>query len=219
MELIKILRKYKKKSIKEILLSIYNSVKYKSYECYKLPIVTNGICKIRKHKSGKLIIKKRLRLNGEISALCKNKSSITIRKDAELVINGVVDLGAGTNLVVNEGAIISIGDKSYIAGDSKIYSNKSINIGSNCALSWGMTIIDTDFYKAIDTTAKNNIICESINIGNHVWIGCNVTILKGVNIGDNSIIAAGSIVNKDIPKNCLVGGNPAKIIKKDINWE
>ncbi len=81
-----------------------------------------------------------------------------------------------------------------------------------------MTIIDTDFHRIIDSTLKNNIICESINIGNHVWIGCNVTILKGVNIGDNSIIAAGSIVNKDVPKNCLAGGNPARIIKKDISW-
>lgn len=218
MELIKILSKYKNKNIKEVLLSVYNSIKYKSCEFYKLPIVTNGICKIKKDKSGKLIIKKRLRLNGEISALCKNKSSIDIRRDAKLTIDGVVDLGAGTNIVVNEIATISIGNNTYIAGDSKIYANKSINIGNDCALSWGLTIIDSDFHSIIYNTVKNNVVCEPINIGNHVWVGCNVTILKGVNIGDNSIIAAGSIVNKDVPKNCLVAGNPARIIKQDISW-
>ena len=50
-------------------------------------------------------------------------------------------------------------------------------------------------------------------IGNNVWIGMRSIVLKGVTIGNNSIIAAGSIVTKDVPSNCLVGGNPAKFIK------
>lgn len=119
---------------------------------------------------------------------------------------------------MNKRATISIGNNSYIAGDSKIYANKSISIVNDCALSWGTTIIDSDFHRIIDSTLKNSSICESVNIGNHVWIGCNVTILKGVNTGDNSVIASGSIVNKDVPENCLAGGNPARIIKKDIIW-
>jgi len=51
-------------------------------------------------------------------------------------------------------------------------------------------------------------------IGKNVWIGANVTILKDVNIGDNSIIGAGAVVTKDIPSNVIVGGVPAKIIKE-----
>ncbi|MDO8610502.1 MAG: DapH/DapD/GlmU-related protein [bacterium] len=53
-----------------------------------------------------------------------------------------------------------------------------------------------------------------MHIGKNVWITTRCTILPGVTIGDNSIIAAGSVVTKDIPPNCLAGGNPAKIIKK-----
>ena len=52
-----------------------------------------------------------------------------------------------------------------------------------------------------------------------MWIGTNSIILKGVIIGDNSIIAAGSIVTKNVPENSLVAGNPAKIIKQNIKWE
>ena len=53
-----------------------------------------------------------------------------------------------------------------------------------------------------------------IKIGNNVWIGGNVCVLPGVTIGDNVVIGAGSVVTKDIPANCLVAGNPGKIIKR-----
>jgi acetyltransferase-like isoleucine patch superfamily enzyme len=59
---------------------------------------------------------------------------------------------------------------------------------------------------------------EPIKIGNHVWIGMNSTILKGVTLGDNSIVAAGSVVTKSFPNNVLIAGVPAKIIKENINW-
>lgn len=55
---------------------------------------------------------------------------------------------------------------------------------------------------------------KPIKIGNNVWIGGNVCVLPGVTIGDNVVIGAGSVVTKDIPANCLVAGNPGKIIKK-----
>lgn len=55
---------------------------------------------------------------------------------------------------------------------------------------------------------------KDIEIGTGTWIGANSTILPGVRIGEGCVIAAGSMVNKDVPDNCLVGGVPAKIIKK-----
>lgn len=57
---------------------------------------------------------------------------------------------------------------------------------------------------------------KGINIGKNCWIGSNVTVLDGVTIGDNCVIAAGAVVNKDIPDNCVAGGIPAKEIKKII---
>ena len=55
-------------------------------------------------------------------------------------------------------------------------------------------------------------------IGSHVWIGCNVLILKGVTVGDGAVIAAGSVVTKDVPAASLVGGNPARILKENVTW-
>jgi acetyltransferase-like isoleucine patch superfamily enzyme len=59
---------------------------------------------------------------------------------------------------------------------------------------------------------------QPIIIGNHVWVGMNATILKGVTIGDGAIIAAGSIVTKDVKANTLVGGVPARILKENVEW-
>lgn len=61
---------------------------------------------------------------------------------------------------------------------------------------------------------------HDVNIGNHVWIGHGVKILKGVSVLDNSIIATGAIcTNKQFPENCILGGIPAKIIKSGITWK
>ena len=59
---------------------------------------------------------------------------------------------------------------------------------------------------------------NSVRIGNHVWLGMRAIILKGVNIEDNSIVAAGSIVTKDVKANTIVSGNPVKQIKENIYW-
>lgn len=59
---------------------------------------------------------------------------------------------------------------------------------------------------------------KPVKIGNHVWIGTRVTILKGVNIGDGAVIAAGSVITKDIPAGSLAAGVPAKIIRDKVIW-
>ena len=64
---------------------------------------------------------------------------------------------------------------------------------------------------------ENKEFGKPVRIGDHVWIGGNVTILPGVSIGDHSIIGAGSVVTKDIPANVIAVGNPCKVIKDQKN--
>ena len=84
----------------------------------------------------------------------------------------------------------------------------NVFIGPNCA-----------FYTPehpINTDERNSGLeyAYPIKVGNNVWFGGNVTVLSGVKIGDNAVIGAGSVVTKDIPKNCVAAGNPCKVIKK-----
>ena len=60
-------------------------------------------------------------------------------------------------------------------------------------------------------------ICKPVHIGNNVWMGGNVTILPGVTIGNNAIIAAGAVVTRDVPDNCMAGGVPAQVIREIEN--
>ena len=60
---------------------------------------------------------------------------------------------------------------------------------------------------------------RDIRLGEHVWIGQNATILKGVSIGNNSIVAFGTVVTKDVPANAIVAGVPSKVVKTGITWD
>ena len=83
----------------------------------------------------------------------------------------------------------------------------------------GVKIYDTDYHKILDR--DGNVLNEDkdIIINNHVWIGVNAIILKGVTIGEGSIVAAGAVVTKDVPAGCLVAGNPAKVIRENVIWK
>ena len=167
------------------------------------------------------IFGKAIDLNGEISIgvngnhrLFDGKVTI-IENHGVFSINGNCDFGKGTKIFVQKKGKLEIGDRSFVTGDSQIICHNNIKIGVNCAISWGVLIIDHDYH-----TLKGKKINVPINIGNKVWICSNVTILKGVTIPDNCIIAANSVVTSSfIEENILIAGNPAKIIKRDVDWQ
>lgn len=116
------------------------------------------------------------------------------------------------------GAKIIIGDNVGISG-AIIYSSAEIEIKENCYIGAGVKIFDTDFHSLNHTDRLNNkdsnVKSEKIKILRNSFIGSQAIILKGVTIGENSVIAAGSIVTRDIPSNEIWGGIPAKFINKN----
>lgn len=89
-----------------------------------------------------------------------------------------------------------------------------IEIGDDVQITRGCTILTHGYDWSVLKGVYGNVMgsCGKVRIGNNVFIGMNSTILKGVSIGNNVIIGAGSIINRDIPDNCVVAGNPAKVI-------
>ena len=110
---------------------------------------------------------------------------------------------------IDKGQLV-IGDNAVISDNCFISSQKSIKIGDNFLLGNNCTIIDNDHDY---TSSLKKFKCDDVVIGNNVWCGCNVVILKGVKIGNNCVIAAGTIVNKDIPDNSLVYQKKDLVIK------
>jgi len=117
--------------------------------------------------------------------------------------------GARRNLLKIGG--VHLGKGCFIGSNVNfdgIYPNL-IEVGDNCVITSGTHILSHFF-----NTKDRRFYAGRVVIGNHVFIGLNTLIVNPVNIGDNAVIAAGSIVNKDIPANEIWGGNPARFIKK-----
>ena len=120
-------------------------------------------------------------------------------------------------------ATLIIGDNVGISGASICCVN-SIHIGDYVNLGVGVRIYDTDFHPLDYFERRKNpgfnldkIPHAPIKIGNDVWIGAASIILKGVVLGDRVIVAAGSVVTKSFPADCIIGGNPARVIRGEVN--
>ncbi len=87
-----------------------------------------------------------------------------------------------------------------------------ITIGDGCLI--GHNVVLATLNHSMDPAHRADLIPEPVHIGRRVWIGANATVLPGVTIGDGAIVAAGAVVAGDVPENTVVGGVPAKVIKK-----
>lgn len=124
------------------------------------------------------------------------------------------------------GSCVVIGERTFI-GDSTIVTAHRVEIGSDVLISWGCTIVDHDSHcvewdgRKSDVRAHYagkkdwaNVAVEPVVIRDKVWLGFNVIVLKGVTIGEGAVVAAGSVVTRDVPAFAVVGGNPARMIRQ-----
>ncbi len=119
-----------------------------------------------------------------------------------------------TFVTVGEHAEIVFGTNSGATG-LKIQARSKIVVGKNVLIGYGCTILDNDAHHSDPIKRQNNLIpSRPISIQDNVFIGLHCTILKGVIIGENSVIGANSVVFNSIPENSIAVGNPCKVIMK-----
>lgn len=143
------------------------------------------------------------------------KNEILKRKFAEFGENNIIETPINTNC---GGKNLHIGTGVYINFGFSVVDNGNIYIGDNTFIGPNVNILTLNHAVEVSDRQKGKIEIRDVFIGNNVWIGAAVVILPGVKIGDNSVIGAGSVVTKDIPKNALAVGNPCKVIRQ-INKE
>jgi len=214
----------------------------------KVPILRNAIsaiyyflCKNRHHISG---ANNEIKLNLEnnfpsiknvVFDIAGNNNTVVINSGLSISNTTIYICGQNNRLILEENMRME-GGGLWINGDEcQLFIGKyttinganigasetksSIIIGQDCMLAHGIDIRCSDSHSIIDLSSHQRInYAENIHIDDHVWIAANAQILKGVNIGKNSIIAAGSIVTKDIPENCIAVGVPAQVKRTNVTW-
>ncbi len=177
----------------------------------------------------------------------RNSPNVVLKgKGQTFYMNSKVSLKSGSNktdiiissntriyglLTSSNGGKITVHEYVHIGPKSKILSVNSIIIGAYTGIGQNVTIVDNNYHPINPADRRymrktkagsyerswEHSASAPIIIGENVWIGENARICKGVSIGDNSIVGACSVVTKDIPPNAIVVGNPARIVKVDID--
>lgn len=191
----------------------------------RFPIFVHRNVKLSKIGGGKIILNTPTK-PGVLSVGRKNIGTLDHKHTrsiwevcGNIILNGKVSLGSGSRICVASGATLKFGNNFSMTGNSSIVCQKEIPFGNDCLLSWEILVMDSDFHKILNTQGKIINAPSPIRIGNHVWIGCRSTVLKGVQIPDNTVIAAGAVITRPLPdEHSVYGGNNLKL-KSDIDWK
>ena len=178
--------------------------------------ILNFIAMIKLHSNNNVIIGEGVKLNAR---------GVKIVHDCRFIIGNGSSFEGQTYFERNN-VEIKIGINTFI-GASNLISAEKIDIGDNVLIAWGCTIVDHDSHatawweRAGDCERWmrgeklwDHVKVSPVRIENHAWIGFNSIILKGVTVGEGAIVAAGSVVTKDVPPYTLVAGNPARPIRE-----
>lgn len=172
-----------------------------------------SIVHVRLNNNSKLSISSSNNCNID-SAYLGEKTSIAVGNNAGASIRNC-EINNDSKINVYSGFLKM--EDVYIGERCVIHAYKNINIGSGTIISWNVSIMDGDGHSITHNKKINRP--QDITIKENVWIGNNSIILKGVTVGQGSVVAAGSVVTKDVPPRTIVAGNPARVIKEKIEWK
>lgn len=178
-------------------------------KCEGLLFCGKGV-KIR--SKDKIILDRSVIIEDNVFINALSKSGIKMGKNVSIGRNSIIEC---TGVIRELGEGLEIGDNVGISANAFFAVRGKVTIGENTIFGPGVSIhaenhVFSDLYKPIRLQGSNR---KGIIIGKDCWIGSKVIILDGVRIGDGCIVAAGAVVNNDVPDNAIVGGVPAKVIK------
>jgi acetyltransferase-like isoleucine patch superfamily enzyme len=171
----------------------------------------------------KLRYGRRLQTDG-ICFICP-RVKLEIGREATLSIGRWAWIGHGTKIRVHEGEV-SIGAKTVIGQECTVSAFQHVSIGRECIVADRVMLIDFD-HGAVEVERPirlQGIYKRDVRVGHNVWIGYGACLLRGVTVGENSIVGTSSVVTKSVPANAVVGGSPARTLRmrdtpRSLRWE
>jgi acetyltransferase-like isoleucine patch superfamily enzyme len=134
-------------------------------------------------------------------------------------------VGDGTKIRCHEG-VVEIGAKTVLGQEVTISAYRRVRIGEQCVIADRAMFIDFDHgvVEVERPIRRQGIYKRDVEVGSNVWIGYGACVLRGVRVGDNSIVGTNSVVTRDVPANAVVAGIPARVIRmreapRELRWE
>ena len=179
---------------------------------------------------------------GDVGHYDRKRSRTIWQVRGTVAFGGKASIGHGSKISVR--GDLKLGADFNMTAERTIVCAKEIRFGDDCLLSWDILVMDTDehpiYYRhetarhetrdsspvpcsEVPSPASNNNRInpdKSILVGNHVWIGCKCVLLKGTEVPDNTVVAAGTLLTSSFSgEHQVIGGNPPSILKHDVRWE
>ena len=147
-----------------------------------------------------------------------NRATTVLSIKGTLQLSSDVFIGSGCRFEIAHSGQLRLKRGVVFTGASTVICKKEIEFGENDLISWDTLFMDSDAHTIIDQNGDVN--CNgTVKINDHVWIGAKATVLKSTIIAKDNVVACNSLVRGSFNKtNCIIGGNVAKIVKNDINW-
>ena len=149
---------------------------------------------------------------------------LQIGRKGRIEFGRFVWIGDGTKIRCHEGAV-EVGDKTVLGQECTISAYQRIRIGEQCVIADRAMFIDFDHGAAeVERPIRvQGIYKRDTVVGSNVWVGYGACVLRGVRVGDNSIIGTNAVVTRDVPANAVVGGVPAKVLRmrdapRELRW-
>ena len=155
---------------------------------------------------------------GDVGHYDRKRSRTIWQMSGMVSFGGKASIGHGSKISVR--GDLKLGDGFNMTAESTIVCAKEIRFGDDCLLSWDILVMDTDEHPLYNKENERINPDKAIQIGDHVWIGCKCVLLKGAEVPDNTVVAAGTLLTSSFNgEHQVIGGNPPTVLKHDIRWE
>ena len=189
----------------------------------KLPVVVSHRTYLRE-LHGKVVLPEKVERAmvkigfGDVGHYDRKRSRGIWQVSGTVSFGGKASIGHGSKLSVR--GHLTLGNGFNMTAESTIVCAKDIHFGDDCLLSWDILVMDTDEHPLYDKEHKRINPDKPIIVGNHVWIGCKCVLLKGAEVPDNTVLAAGTLLTSAFSgEQQVIGGNPPSILKREVRWE
>ena len=155
---------------------------------------------------------------GDVGHYDRKRSRGIWQVSGSVSFGGKASIGHGSKISVRGN--LKLGADFNMTAESTIVCAKEIRFGYDCLLSWDILVMDTDEHPLLNKENDRINPDKAIVVGDHVWIGCKCVLLKGAEVPDNTVVAAGTLLTSSFAgEHQVIGGNPPSVLKRDIRWE